>query len=143
MTTSNIETAVSRRTLSIGLIIAAGCLLGVLLMTDLLSGSGNSLAKLARALAVAGFIGGFFNPRLGVYLLVISTAYLDLLKRLLVFYDRPTMVDLYYVLGVAPLIMAGATAGVIGAAFLGRIKLSKVHWLLLAFAIACNALVSR
>jgi hypothetical protein len=133
---------VSRRALTVGLIIAIGGTLGVLVITDLLSGSGNSLAKLARTLAAAGFVASVLNPRLGVYLLVLSTAYLDLLKRMLVFYDRPTMIDLYYVLGVAPLIMAGVTAGILAGGLLGRFHLHRMHWLMLVFAIACNGMVA-
>ena len=133
---------VNRRALMVGLIIAIGGTLGVVVITDLLSGSGNSLAKLARTLAAAGFVTGVLNPRVGVYLLVLSTAYLDLLKRMLVFYDRPTMIDLYYVLGVAPLIMAGVTAGIVAGALLGRYQLSRMHWLMLTFAISCNAVVA-
>lgn len=132
----------NRRALTVGLIIAIGGTLGVLVITDLLSGSGNSLAKLARTLAGVGFVASVLNPRLGVFLLVLSTAYLDLLKRMLVFYDRPTMIDLYYVLGVAPLIMAGVTAGILAGAMLGRFQLNRMHWLMLVFAIACNGVVA-
>ncbi len=136
------DPTVNRRTLSVSLIIAAGCLLGVMLMTDLLSGSGNSLAKLARALAVAGALMGFLNPRVGLYLLVFSTAYLDLLKRMLVFYDRPTMIDLFYVLGVAPLILGGVTMGVIVGGLLGKFELRSIHWKLLGFALLYNLAVA-
>ena len=136
------DPTVNRRTLSVSLIIAAGCLLGVMLMTDLLSGSGNSLAKLARALAVTGALAGFLNPRLGLYLLVLSTAYLDLLKRMLVFYDRPTMIDLFYVLGVAPLILAGVTTGVIVGGLFGKFELRSIHWKLLGFALLYNLIAA-
>jgi len=136
------DPTVNRRTLSISLIIAAGCLLGVVLMTDLLSGSGNSLAKLARAMAVAGALTGFLSPRVGLYLLVFSTAYLDLLKRMLVFYDRPTMVDLFYVLGIAPLILGGVTMGVIVGGLFGKFDLRSIHWKLLGFALLYNLAVA-
>jgi len=136
------DPSVNRRTLSVSLVIAAGCLLGVVLMTDLLSASGNSLAKLARAMAAAGALAGFLNPRMGLYLLVISTAYLDLLKRMLVFYDRPTMIDLFYVLGVAPLILAGITMGVIVGGMFGKFELRSIHWKLLGFALLYNLAVA-
>ena len=136
------NTVISRRALTVGLILAVGGTLGVLVITDMLSGSGNSLAKLARTMAATGFMASVLNPRLGVYLLVLSTAYLDLLKRMLVFYDRPTIIDLYYVLGVAPLVMAGVAAGILAGAMLGRFQLNLVHWMMLAFAIACNVVVA-
>ena len=136
------DTTVDRRSITMALLVGGTCLLGMLLVANMLSGSGNSLAKMARALAVAGLISGFINPRLGIYLLVISTAYLDLFKRMLVLYDRPTMLDLYYVLGVAPLIMGGVVAGVIMGALIGRVELKKINILALLFAIGINAVVA-
>ena len=105
------------------------------LLTD-----GNSISEFCRMLIVAGFLVAALNPRLGLILWLVSSGYIDLLKRLMVVSGRITQTDLYYVLGVHPLMMAGLCVGVVVGGFTGRFQVTGWHFRRLAIAFALMAL---
>jgi len=92
------------------------------LLTD-----GNSISELCRILMVAGFLFSLMKPRLGLTVWLLSSGYVDLLKRLMVVSGRISKNDLYYVLGIHPLMMAGICAGVLVGGFTGKFTLTGWH----------------
>lgn len=121
---------------SIGPIIGiAAALLGLFVITSVLLGQGNQLAALCRYLLVAGFVIGLTFPRGGLIVWLMLCGYTDLLKRLMVVFGRVHYNDLYNVLGIPPVMLAGITLAVLVGAFTGRFRLSGTQWRL--FAVAC------
>jgi hypothetical protein len=117
-----------------GFVIFGGVLAGILLVYTVLNSRGNDLSEFAKYLALIGFVAGFVNPRTMLFPFILATGYLDLLKRLLILYDRPTYEDLFYVLGISPLLLAGITLGTLVGAWFGKIKVDRRHVGLLGLA---------
>ncbi|NNE90778.1 MAG: hypothetical protein HKN23_03950 [Verrucomicrobiales bacterium] len=117
------------------LVTVGGTAVAMVLVYTILTSRGNNLSQFAIYLAVAGFIGGFFNPRGMMYPFVIATVSLDLLKRLLILFDRPTVMDLYFVLGIAPLMILGIFCGTLVGGIFGKFEIQKRHLGLLAISI--------
>lgn len=120
--------------LTAGVVAIGGMGAAVALVYATLTSHGNSLAELMKFVAAGAFVAGFVNPRATMLLFIVVTGYLDLLKRLLILYDMPTIMDLFYVLGIAPLMLAGITLGTLVAGFWGKIDLDRRHYRLLWIA---------
>jgi hypothetical protein len=88
-------------------LILGGILVALFCVVEVLSSSGNAVAQLFRYALVGGALYGLFNPRPAFYLLIAFTAYLDFLKRMMVFDSGATRFDLYYVLGLSPALLLG------------------------------------
>lgn len=94
--------ALSKLFMPIGLLMVA-----VFLGFDLLSAGGNAIARLYLYLAVFGFLFGLLAPKRTFYFVLFLTFYLDFMKRLIIFDSGASRMDLYYVLGMAPLAFLG------------------------------------
>lgn len=119
-----------------------GTLIAVALVYSILTTRGNSLSQFTLFAAIGCFIAGVINPKGMLYIFALSTAYLDLLKRLLILFDRPTVLDLYFVMGLAPLIMLGILCGVVLGGITGRYQLEKRHWNLFLIATGVVAITA-
>ncbi len=72
---------------------------------------GNPVKSLMLLLGGASMVIASLRPRIGLALLVITSAYLDLIKRLLVCFGMSSMSDVTGVLAVAPMILLGIFLG--------------------------------
>lgn len=98
----------------------------------------NVLGGFSKYLAIGGFLLGLVRPKIGFWLAFLSMPYLDTLKRLLITGDHIGRLDLYFVLGIAPLTVLGTYLG-------GWIRITtdldfRRRWMKLYFAaglIAC------
>ncbi len=126
----------------IALTLVFGLGLSALLALLIFGNRGNSLTDLYLYLTISGGILGMLKPRLGVYVLVFSTAYLDLLKRLLVFGGRFSVVDLYLVLGFAPIIMLGISVGTVLGLIVGRRGLDRSEVTLIGLSVLLVGIVA-
>lgn len=125
------------------LFVIFGILLGgiYVLLTVLLSHE-NTLGEFAKFLLVAAGIVAFVRPKLGFVIWLFACGYIDLFKRLLVVSGRVAQMDLYYVLGIPPVIIAAiAVKLVLTGAPNGR-RLRREDWRNLMIAISLMVLAA-
>ncbi len=91
-------------------ILAMGSLFVVV---DLLTSGGNAVAQAYRYCFFGAAVFGLLSPKNGFYVLLFLTAYLDFFKRLMILDSGVAMMDLYFVLGVAPALICGIAASVL------------------------------
>ncbi len=72
---------------------------------------GNPVKSLMLLLGIAAMFIASLRPRIGLGLLVVTSAYLDLIKRLLICFGVSSMSDVTGVLAVAPMILMGIFIG--------------------------------
>ncbi len=117
--------------------IAVACLvlLGLMMTASVLLGSGNQLAALCKYMLVVAFALGAIFPRGSFVFWLVLCGYTDLLKRFMVVSGRISFNDLYYVLGIPPVMLAGMLTSVLLGSFLGRYELRKANWLMLVVSL--------
>ncbi len=116
--------------------IVALCLSGgPFVMLSILLGGGNEVAAFYEYLLAVLFIGGFVAPRGAFIFWLVLCGYTDLLKRFLVVTGHVTFADLYYVLGIPPVMIGAITMSVLLGVFSGRFHLRRFHWAM--FGLAC------
>jgi len=115
-------------------VVSGGVLLALFAIASILLGDTNAIAHLFLYLMVGGALLALMAPRQGFVLLMISCAYVDLLKRLMVVSGRLSMDDLYYVLGFSPVLLAVIIGSVIIRGAVGRIAMTGYHLRLLGLA---------
>ncbi|MEM7385604.1 MAG: hypothetical protein AAF514_11730 [Verrucomicrobiota bacterium] len=113
-------------------VLAGGLLLSLILAIQIMGGSHvNSLAVFYKYLSWGAVVFGIMAPRPAFYVLVFLTIYLDFLKRLLVVAGDIGWMDLFYILGVAPMLLLGICVGVVFQFVMGQLRIRKPHMLLL------------
>jgi hypothetical protein len=110
------------------LLIGASLLGAIYISSSVMMGSGNALADMFFYLMMGAGALGIVAPRLTFYLFLFECAYLDLAKRFLVFGGNVTMVDLFWVLGTAPITLVGITGGVLLRLIFGTVRGDKSDW---------------
>lgn len=90
--------------------------------TSILTGGGNELADFFFYVMAGLGVMGSVAPRLTFWVFLVLCAVLDLMKRLLVFGGSIGMVDLFWVLGVAPVAMSGIVFGLVMRILFGKIS---------------------
>ncbi|MEZ5384999.1 MAG: hypothetical protein R3F13_05740 [Prosthecobacter sp.] len=113
-----------------------GMVLGLYAIFSVMLTDGNSISELCRILMAGGFLFCALRPRAGLFVWLISSGYMDLLKRLMVSTGRISQMDLYFVLGIHPMMMAGLCVGVVLGALTGRVTLGAWHFKRLLAAVA-------
>jgi hypothetical protein len=98
-------------------------------------GSGNTLADAFFYIMIGLGVLGVVAPRLSFFLFLFQCGYLDLFKRLLVFGGQVTMIDLFWVLGTAPVTLVGITLGLLLRVIFGSIHSTHSDWRRLVFTI--------
>ncbi len=97
----------------------------------------NPLTTTILVAAIAMSSVAIVHPRSGLYLLIITTGYLDLVKRLGILSDSLSGLDITVTLAVAPLLMLSICLGVVIRNILERTKLESWQWVVLFVLIAC------
>ncbi len=126
----------SRNSLLNVLIVAGFSSLGLYVVISVLLSHRNGLASLCFYLLIAGGIWGLLAPRSAFYLWIFSCGYTDLLKRVMVVFGNIQQNDLYYVLGIPPVIFAGITISLVVGGLTGSIVVGMKNWRLLAVGLA-------
>ncbi len=114
------------------LVICGGCLFILFAIASIMLGEGNTLANLFGYLMVAGVFFAMVAPRPAFFVFIILCGYVDLFKRFMVVTGRVSMDDLLYILGLAPVMLAGIVASVFIRGIMGQITMTRQRWLLLA-----------
>ncbi len=102
-----------------------GLSLGLYVMVEVLLARSSSLGQLYLFLAIGSFVFGLTNPRAAMYAMLVSTVYIDVLKRLMIVGGNPTFVDVAYILAIPPLLVAGSIISVFLGVTVGRGKMTK------------------
>lgn len=93
---------------------------------------GNEIGNLFKYLLVLSFFIGLLSPKPSFSLLLVLCLVIDLCKRMMVVSGRISSMDLYYVLGIPPVLVTGiAVSALIGIAQ-GRLQFRLQHLLLMA-----------
>ncbi len=100
--------------------IIGALVVAVYVSSSILLSQGNQLAGLFYYIMLASGAMGIITPRLSFSLLIIQCAYLDLLKRLMVFAGKITYDELYSVLGIAPVTVVGIACGLLLRVIFGK-----------------------
>lgn len=104
----------------------------VFITVNLLAGGGNQLGNTFILLMFLGGIIGFFAPKAGLLLFLITQFYVDFLKRLLVLGDALSMQDVMASLGLGPIIVVTACISCVSMCIGGKVKFSAPSdWLFL------------
>ncbi len=117
------------------IIIACCAVLGLYVVLSILLSGGNGLAKLCFYLLIAGGIWGLLAPRSAFYLWIISCGYTDLLKRVMVVFGNIEQTDLYYVLGIPPIMFAAITVSLVVGGLSGSYVVRMRNWWLFVVGI--------
>lgn len=88
-------------------------LVSLISIIGVLSSAGNAVANIFIVFNVLFAVIGVFTPKAGIYLAILSTAYLDLVKRFMIFDVYVSYSDLYYVLGVTPILVGSIYGSVV------------------------------
>ena len=116
------------------LLIFGGLFFGLFALGSILLGETNAIAHLFLYLTVTGGLLAVLAPRHGFYLLLVSCAYTDLLKRLMVVSGRMSMSDLFYVLGFSPVLLGVIISTLLLRGMVGKLQVTAFHMKLLVLA---------
>ncbi|NNC89252.1 MAG: hypothetical protein HKN82_12400 [Akkermansiaceae bacterium] len=94
-------------------LVTLGLLFGVYAMAQILTQGWNALTETFKYVGGALLLGGFIVPRFGLWVLLISLGYLDLVKRLLVLAGTTTYYDIGVILAFGPILALAIFAGVV------------------------------
>jgi hypothetical protein len=109
------------------LFVAGGVIFALFAIASILLGDINAIAHLFFYLMLGGGLLALMAPRQGFVVLLISCAYVDLLKRLMVVSGRMSMSDLYYVLGFSPVLLGIVIVSLVARGAAGRIAMNRGH----------------
>lgn len=88
-------------------IIAMGFTFGGMLIFGILSGSENMIGRTMLYMGIGAAVIGMFDPRAGMFTLVFLSGYSDLVKRLMIFDNYVSQLDIAFSLSPPPLCLAG------------------------------------
>lgn len=108
-------------------------------MVEVLLARNSSLGQLYLYAAVGALIYGLTSPKSAIYVVLVTTVFIDVFKRMMVIGGNPTMVDVAYVLAIPPLLVAGALTSVFLSAFLGKSKMTKD--MVISLVVSCIVVV--
>jgi hypothetical protein len=130
----------SRPTNPLALILGLGLALYAVFSITLTQG--NSISELCLMLMLGGVLLSLTAPNLAFTFWIITSGYIDLAKRLMVLTGRVNQTDLYYVLGIHPLMLGGITISLLVGAMLGRQRLNMGDFARFMAALALMALAA-
>jgi len=102
-----------------------GLVMGIYVMVEVLLARSSSLGQLYLFVAIAAFVFGLTNPRSAMYVLLFTTVYIDVFKRLMIVGGHPSLQDVAYVLAIPPLLVAGSIISVFLGVTIGRGKMTR------------------
>lgn len=114
--------------------VAAFLIIGLFILIDVLTGQGNSLANTYLYAAIGGLILGIASPKAAIFPILILSVNVDLLKRLMVVYGYTSEQDLYWIMGLAPLMLAGVVFNLVMSHLTGKRLLAPNYQLLFVIA---------
>lgn len=108
----------------IGLVLGV-IILGIFVIVQIITARGNTMAQFYMYLAVGALLFGLFYPKNAIYVSLFTTCYIDFFKRLMILDAGATPKDLYYVLGIPPLLVGGALVTAVLSLIMGRRRIPR------------------
>jgi hypothetical protein len=105
--------------------VSLGLVMGLYVMIEVLLSGRSSLGQLYLFAAIGSFVFALASPKKAVYVVLLTTVYIDVFKRMMVIGGEPTLVDVAYVLAIPPLLIAGAIITVFLSAVIGNNRMTK------------------
>jgi hypothetical protein len=121
------------------IVTIVGSMVMLYIAASVMLSSGNTMGSMFYYMLIAGGVFGLLSPKKAFFLFMLQCACLDLAKRLMIFGGTVSREDLYYVLGIAPVTVAGIAAGLIFRVFFGQLRASGADFFRLALAGAIMA----
>jgi hypothetical protein len=118
--------------------IIGGMLVALYVATSILMDEGNQLAGLFFYMLLGSGVIGVLAPRLAFFMFILQSAYLDLFKRLMVIAGNVQFTDLFWVLGIAPVTVAGISTGLVMRMVFGKIQMDGSDVRRLVVAVLLN-----
>ena len=118
--------------------IIGGMIVALYIAASILMDEGNQLANLCFYLLVGSGLLGVVAPRLAFFIFIFQSAYLDLLKRLMVIAGNVQFTDLFWVLGIAPVTVVGIATGLMLRMVFGKVRAEPSDIRRLVIGVALN-----
>lgn len=122
--------------------IIGGMMVALYVAASILLDDGNQLAGLFFYALLGSGILGLMAPRLAFFFFILQTAYLDLFKRLMIIAGNISFVDLFWVLGIAPVTIVGIACGLIVRMVFGQTQAGVADVRRLVITVILNALLA-
>jgi hypothetical protein len=110
------------------LITLVTVLIATYVSVSVLLDSGNTVGSLLFYIMVAAGMLGALAPRFSLLLLVVQFGLLDGVKRLMVVAGQVEQIDLFWVLGIAPVTLAGISGGILIRLMTRQISANQSDW---------------
>ncbi len=107
------------------LLMLGGIVFSAIVVFFIISAPGNVVGNAYKLLLPVAFLLGLAAPRAAFFVVVLCTAYIDLFKRFMVFDLSMQVTDLYFILGIPPMICIGIATGIISSYLLRWRKVGK------------------
>ncbi|HYF36533.1 MAG TPA: hypothetical protein VD994_14660, partial [Prosthecobacter sp.] len=115
-------------------VILGGSLLTLYVAASVLLSNGNTMGSLFYYMLIGGGVFGLMAPRKAFFLFLLQCACLDFAKRLMILAGSVSHSDLYFVLGIAPVTVAGIATGLVIRVFFGQVRAGGDDFLRLMIA---------
>ncbi|WP_411845347.1 hypothetical protein AAFN60_16545 [Roseibacillus persicicus] len=124
------------------IILILGLLTALFIVVSIFTGFGNVIGRFYRYLLPAAFLIGASLPRFSMFLLFVCAGYIDVLKKAMAFDPSLFFIDLYFILGIPPMLLVGIAASFLSAIVLGKIEVDRRLSKLIVIAIAVLTVTS-
>jgi len=107
------QNTIDEKKIVAGMLMLGGMVFSIVVVYFVISSQGNVLGNAYKLFLPAAFAVGLMAPRVGLNVLVICAGYIDLLKRFMVFDLQMQYTDLYFILGIPPIICLGVAMSIV------------------------------
>lgn len=106
-------------------VVVGGLLIALYIIVSILSGFGNVIGATYKYFLPAAFLMGVLAPRSSIYVLILCGGYIDFFKKLMAVDYNLYFLDVFYILGVPPILLFGTCCGILAKVAQGRVPLDK------------------
>lgn len=118
-------TEVDERKVMNVLLMLGGVVFSAIIVFFIITAPGNVVGNAYKLFLPIAFLLGLAAPRPAFYVVILCTAYIDLFKRFMVFDLSMQVTDLYFILGIPPMICIGIATGILSSFLLRWRKVGK------------------
>lgn len=123
-------------------IVVVGLLIALYIIVSVLSGFGNVIGATYKYFLPTAFVLGAVAPKASMYLLILCGGYIDFFKKLMGIEESLFFTDVFFILGVPPVLLLGMCCGVGAAVAQGKVSLDRRLLTLLALSVTVVGVTS-
>lgn len=124
------------------MVVVGGLLVALYIIVSILSGFGNVLGATYKYFLPGALVVGVMAPRTSMFLLILCGGYIDFFKKLMAVDYNLYFVDVFYVLGVPPVLLLGICCGIFVGVAQGKVEMNRRFLELLALSLIVVTLFS-